>query len=245
MEQTYAIAAEAMRDSLAILERAVPKPRFGMSKAGHCGYRYVERLPGQAIFLKSVRMFSAIQSLKLLLDAGLFLDGGASMRILDEIGSDIQFLAAPFLTGAKHEAIYDQFLTEFFQEEFDHSEILKSSQKRHRVSRQKIRACIVRAYGHDDTSTQNDVLRVIDNAFSGYVHGAAVHMMDAYDGARFVVPACGHHSPLRGFWAQFSQYLHRALMNFALAAKALGCEEEFGRLYKLITVLFDDDGFAR
>lgn len=60
----------------------------------------MEQLPQQAILLKTVRILSAIHTLKLTLDAGLLLDAGASMRILDEIGSEVQFLAAPYLTKA-------------------------------------------------------------------------------------------------------------------------------------------------
>ncbi|KQV81323.1 hypothetical protein ASC90_03085 [Rhizobium sp. Root1220] len=242
MERAYAIALEAMKLAQAEMESVLPKPRFVRTGSGRRGYRFVERLPQQAIFLKSIRILSAIQSLKMLLDAGLLLDAGASMRILDEIGSEVQFLAAPHVLGSTHEDTHDEFLAEFFQEEFDHHDVLKSTQKRHRVSRRKIRSYIVRAYDEGDASTHHDVLRVIDNTFSGFVHGAAGHIMDAYNGESFVVPASRSHSPLRDFHDQFPTYLHRAMMDFALAAKALGCEDRFNHVYRVITTLFSADG---
>ncbi|MBY3238432.1 hypothetical protein [Rhizobium laguerreae] len=245
MDHVFAVAVRAMKDAQDEMQQVVPQPRFVTSEVGHRGHRFVEQLPQQALLLKAVRILSAIHTLKLTIDAGLLLDAGASMRILDEIGSEVQFLAAPYLTNAGREAIHDEFLTEFFQEEFDHSDVLKSSQKRHRVSRKKIRAYVVRAYRQEDASTHTDVLRLIDNTFSGFVHGAAAHIMDTYDGKRFSVPAPGDHASLLDFRDQFSIYLHRALMDFAFAAKALGCEAIFARLYQFITTTFADEGSVR
>jgi len=233
---------DAMKETQSQMEAVLPKPCLVITEGGQQCYRFIERLPQQAIFLKAVRILSAVQSLKLLLDARLFLDAGASMRILDEIGSEVQFLAAPLVIGSTHEKTHDEFLSDFFQEEFDHPEVLKSTQKRHRVSRKKIRAYNVRAYGQGDATCHLDMLRIIDNAFSGFVHGSAVHVMEAYDGERFLVQASNGHPPLHGLRDQFSNYLHRAMMDFAWAAKALGCEDGFDRLYKLITILFRDDG---
>ncbi|MBP2560356.1 hypothetical protein J2857_003125 [Neorhizobium galegae] len=245
MIEAYDLALVAMKDALVQMEREIPTPRFVKSAAGYRGYRFTERLPQQAIFLKTVRIFSAIQSLQLTLDAGLLLDAGALMCILDEVGSDVQFLTAPLVFRLEWEVLHTRFLADFFEEEFDHPEILKSSQKRDRVSRKHIRAYIARVHGHGDTSSHIDVLKLIDNAFSGYIHGAAVHIMDAYNSEGFEIPASSHHQPLLDIRDQFATYLHRALMDCALAAKALGCEATFSRLFQFITSTFTDEGSLR
>ncbi|WP_139217626.1 hypothetical protein [Phyllobacterium sp. CL33Tsu] len=227
------------------MTNSLPKPAI-VQTVGGAHYRYREELVGQALFLKSVRILSALLAGRTLLEAGLFLDAGASMRILDEVESDILFLAGPIIFRTAPEKGHEQYLKEFFQEEFDHPDPLKATQKRHRVGRRDIRAYVARAYQAGmGVSDIISVTETIERIFSGYVHGAAVHTLDTYDGRHFRVPMVRGDRSLEALRDQFSQYTSRALTALATAAKAIGDEDLFSNLYRLNHELYDEYGTLR
>lgn len=155
------------------------------------------------------------------------------------------FLSGPLIFGTAPEARHEQFLEELFQEEFDQSTALSSSQSRKRVPRDKIISYVSRAYGAKNVSEAVEVFRTIDKTYSGFIHGAGVHTLDVYDGATFSVQLMPTDAPLLGLAGQFSHYLSRAMQNTALAAKAIGSESAFITLYRAEKDLFDDFGEIR
>lgn len=246
LEQVYISTMAALDSALGKMAAVVPAPQPVKTASGSLGHRYTEATSQQALVLKTVRTLSALRSAKLLIDAGLVLDAGASLRMLDELGSDIMFLAGPLVTLTPPEPRHAEYLVEFFQEEFDHPDPLQSTQNRRRVSRRHIRAHVARTFSAGfSVSDIVAVTETIDNAFSGYVHGAAVHIMDVYDGYAFCVPVDGNEGPVASLREQYPQYLHRALMAVALAAKGIGNEDLFAELYRVLTRLFDDFGDIR
>lgn len=153
------------------------------------------------------------------------------------------FLAGPLVFGHEPEGRHKRYLSEFFQEEFDHADPVKATQSRDRVSRKDVRAYVARTFNAGiPVSDVVAVTATLDNAFSGYVHGAAVHILDVFDGHRFCLPLEPGDGPLEAVRDQFPQYVNRATMNAATAAKALGCEDLFRELYQLQRDLFDDYG---
>jgi hypothetical protein len=89
------------------------------------------------------------------------------------------------------------------------------------------------------------VTQTIDNAFSGYVHGAAVHTLDAYDGRNFCVPMERGDGPIEDVRDQLPYYAFRTMGAIGTAAKALGDDELFAILYNLGKELFEDEGEVR
>jgi hypothetical protein len=179
----------------------------------------------------------------LLLQNGLVLDAGATMRALDELESDIMFLAGPLVFQHRREPRHDQYLAEFFQKEFDHPDPLQATQKRNRVSRRDIRAYVARTYNARlPVSQVVAVTETIDATFSGYVHGAAVHIMDVYDGRKFVLPLQTADRRLSDMMEQYVLYIHRAMMAVAVAAKAFGDSGTFEMVYQAVHSVFTDDG---
>jgi hypothetical protein len=237
------IAVQGLGRAVDALAGTVPPPAITRTPSGSRAHRYREMTTQQALVLKSVRLYSALVAGVMLLHARLSLDVGATMRTLDEIGSDIQFLSGPAVTGTLPEPRHAEFLAEFFQEEFDNPDPLKATQKRMRVSRRDIRAYVARTFQAGfDVSQIVATTSTIDNMNSGFVHGAAVHTMDVFDGRRFTVPTADDDPRLADMRETFLMYIHRALMDVAMAAKAVGAEDEFQTLYRLTTGLFDDAG---
>jgi len=245
-DDAFERAIEGLRIGVDRMAATVPPPRPKRSSSGYMVYRYLEERTQQALVLKTVRTLSALISCRLLINAGLVLDAGASLRILDELGSDIMFLAGPLVFGTEPEPRHSQYLVDFFQEEFDHADPLKSSQRRSRVPRRDIRAYVARAFNAGQpVSHVVNVTETIDSAFSGYIHGAAVHTLDVFDGLTFRIPLNTGDDPLEAIRDQFSQYVHRALMAVATAAKAVGDDALFGELYDLQRELFTEEGDLR
>ena len=138
-------AFECLSRCSAEMADAVPPPQLVAVPSAAQSYRYVERSIQQAMVLKMIRTVSALAALQLLAESGLVLDAGAIMRTLDELGTDLMFLAGPSRTGSI-EPKHLEYLDEFFQEEFDHPDPLVASQSRRRVSRRDIRAYVARVY---------------------------------------------------------------------------------------------------
>lgn len=223
---------------------AVSGPALTPTPTGHRSYRYAEKSLEQALVLKSVRMESALQGAAVLVDARLVLDAGATFRILDELSSDLMFLAGPSRFGNR-EPKHDEYLAEFFQEEFDHPDPMQSSQTRRRVSRRDVRAYIARTYSEmagAPVSTMSAVYETIDSAMSGYVHGAAVHILDVYDSTGFNVPMPAVVGPQAAIERQFPGYLFRSLGSLAFAASALSLPEVAGTLVTAAGQLSNVDG---
>lgn len=245
-EAAYIAAVYTINHAVAHMEILVPQPKLTHLHGSHRAYRYTEHQARQALVLKSVRLSSALQAGWVLLQNGLVLDAGAIMRALDEIGSDIMFIAGPIVFNHPNEPRHDQYLAEFFQEEFDHPDPLKATQKRNRVSRRDIRAYVARTYNAGFAVSQLvAVTETIDAAFSGYVHGAAVHIMDVYDGDKFVLPLQTTDRRLTDMMEQYVQYVHRAMMAVAVAAKAFGDSGPFDLVYEAVRSAFTDDGKIR
>lgn len=114
---------------------------------------------------------------------------------------------------------------------------MASTQKRPMISRQKIRAYLSTAGGStSDPSTAVEIMRTIHKAYSGFVHGAAPHIMDMFIGnpSRWhlrgllgTIRADDHRADL---WNAF----YRSIASFALVAKAFGDEVLFASILQFM-----------
>lgn len=224
------------------LSTSIKAPIATKVESGRLGFRYPEKSLEQALVLKVVRLLSGIRAMAVLLEAGLHLDVGSTMRMLDEVGADIQFLAGPAVNKKEPEDRHQQFLDEFFQEEYDHVDPLQSSQSRHRVGRKHIRAYIARTYHEESVSEVVNVYETLDNGYSGYVHGAAVHVLETFEGDGFAVPSLKTLSTMRSI---MPYYLLRALQDVMLAAFALGRIEVVLELQRCADLCFDEKNQLR
>jgi hypothetical protein len=242
-EAAFTTAVRTIDQAVARMKSLVPHPTWTRIHGDTHAYRYMERQAHQALVLKSVRLSSALRAGWVLLKNGLVLDAGATMRAMDELDSDILFIAGPLVFQHPCEPRHSQYLTEFFQEEFDNPDPLKATQRRNRVSRRDIRAYVARTYSAGmPVSEVVAITETIEGAFSGYVHGAATHIMDVYDGRNFVMPLQATDRPLSDMMEQYVMYINRAMMAVAVAAKAFGDIGLSGMLYRTIKYIFADDG---
>ncbi|WP_462325857.1 hypothetical protein [Desulfoplanes sp.] len=118
------------------------------------------------------------------MENGYIQEVGALCRCIDEFNQDIFFLGSPLGESGPSEQ-QKRLVQEFFQEEFDKIESpFLSTQQRNRVPRQKVLAGIARVSGQPtNPSDSQEMQRTIHNVFSGYFHGAYVHIMESYGGS--------------------------------------------------------------
>ena len=164
------------------LAKRVPPPQR-VAHVAHKGsfvFRHVEKLIGQAIVQKLVRMVSTLHAARLLQNHGFVQEQGALQRILDEIQQDIIFLVFAVVSDDLT-PLHQRYLDAFFEEEFDAADALGSTQKRPMIPRKKILAYLARKTG-PNPSLQTEGSRTISKAFSGYVHASSSHVMDMYGG---------------------------------------------------------------
>lgn len=165
------------------LARHFEPPRF-VDVNGFPEFRHAQRDDLLLSFLKCIRAVSALNASVVLLRNGFVQEVGAQCRCIDEFCEDVLFLATPLGEDGRYSVEQSRLVEEFFQEEFPEDPgPLMQSQPRNRVPRDKVRAGIARIQGMPiNPSDTNRLYRVLGRTFSGYVHGAYVHIMEMYGG---------------------------------------------------------------
>jgi len=222
MRATFLQSLEVMERAFRRLERQVPPPVEQPWKDGFV-LRYQERMIEQALIQKLARQVSGLHAIDALLLKGLAQEQAVIQRTLDEIGEDIHFLVLAVTTGNLM-PLHQRYLDDFWQEEFNHPDPLKATQKRGMVQRQKIRAFNARAGGLPDPSTMDAVGHTVHKTYSGFVHAASPQVMDMLEGTPPTFQVSGMKSGHRraehvdDAW----NYFYRGLTSVTMVAMAFG-----------------------
>lgn len=211
------------------LSRHFERPTF-VEVNGHPEFRHMERNDLLLSFLKCVRAASSLNASVVLLRSGYVQEVGALCRCVDEFCEDVLFLATPLGENGTYSTDQNRLVEEFYQEEFPEDPgPLMQPQARNRVPRDKVRAGIARIDGmpinrHDATQLH----RALGRTFSGYVHGAYVHIMEMYGGPS--LEQCRYHtSGMLGTprIEQHTDLLANYVYRFAISAEVVArrCED--------------------
>ena len=192
-------------------------------------FRYAETDDLLLSMLKCVRAVSLLNAAVVLLRAGYVHEVYALCRIAEEGNQDVTFMALPLGEGDKPSEDQERFFSEFFQEEFeDEANILGSQKRRDRVSRKRIRAAIANMEGHP--GNPHDVIaidRTLYQLFSGYLHGAYVHIMESYGGrppGHFHTRGMLGTPKIQECEEQLPNYIFRTICSGEIVASRLGDE---------------------
>jgi len=211
---------------------------------GYRAWRYQDLSESLACFLKGVKVVSSLNASMVLLRAGYTQEIGALCRMIDDYCNEIFFLLLP-QDGENFSKEQIQFLSDFFQEEFDKpTNPLGSTQKRVNVSVRKIHATFGKiAKSEMNPSDAQELLRTPHKAFSGYVHGAYPHIMEMF--------VCTHQPHLNGMlgtprvdaWrGQLIGAVYRALIVSCFVARKLGLNDMKAKARKLLEKFETDTG---
>lgn len=237
MEALFRNTLVFMEKMLNHLHRKIPRPIKKPYRDSFV-YRYEEEGIYQAILLKLARMITGLHSAKALFEHGLFQDQAALQRMLDEFQEDILFLVYAETDG-ELTSLHRAYLQEFYREEFEEEEeAINATQKRGLIPRQKIRAYLAKM-GHEalDPSSSAEVSRTISKAYSGYIHGAAPHILDMYGGnppafhVRGMLGTGKEAEHVQDLW----NYFYRGTLSFGYASKAFGDQAAFDKVVEFET----------
>jgi len=213
---------DELEPSLKHFEAMVPAPkwvRFGDTFAA----RYIEKKPEQAVVLKLVAAHNHLRAALVLARSGFYSQQAMLQRSADEANEDILYIALGRQgTWTKN---HERLLTGFWAEEFgDHSQLLSSHQSRDMVQRRSITGYIADHDRQANPEKAKTVMKVLHKVYSGYVHGAAPHLMELYGGGP-------PHFHLRGmcgtpreteFIEDIWNYVFRTITSHVVIAKMFG-----------------------
>jgi hypothetical protein len=206
-------------------------------------FRYEAQTVEQALVQKAARTVSGLHAALLLLQTGYLQELRAIYRMQDEFADDIVFIGDIIESGNASD-LHARFLADFWAEEYDvDGNPFRSSQKRDRVSRDKIQAAIARqpVFAVNPSDGQ-ETHRTIAKTYAGYVHGASPHIMEMYGG----VPEQFHSNwkpgtpPHEAAMREAISYFYRGLLMVIHEANLLQCPNAEDEL-RLIKDKFEEE----
>ncbi|MBC1182455.1 hypothetical protein HF680_07300 [Brevundimonas sp. WCHBH090558] len=228
-------AIDAMEAGFRNLELQVPKPRI-IKKGEGVTLRYVEQTIHQAILLKLARQVSGLNACDVLLASGYVQEQGVIQRTLDELDEDILFLCFGAQDGTVK--LHRKYLKAFWQEEFEDGVApIENTKGRYHIKRNEIREWLGRRLGTPDDAPEMKALRVVQQAYSGYVHAASPQIMDMCGGPqlRFHLrglngtPRIPEH--IKDLW----NYVYRGLLSANTVALVFGNADTAQKLRAMLT----------
>lgn len=182
MRALFLQAITVLSNAFQRLEQQVPPPQQVPFRDGFV-FRFVEKSLEQALLLKLARVVTGLKAVDILLASGLLQEMAATCRMLDEIGEDISFLAAP-LTNDEVTDLHERYLRGFWAEEFpDSDNTLARHEKPDTPRRSKIQGYVQRVLNPTDNPSRIfDASQALGSTYSGYVHASAAQVLDMYGG---------------------------------------------------------------
>lgn len=224
MDELFEQALGVMETAFRRLERQVPLPRQVPFMDGFV-FRYAEKSPQQALVQKLARVVSGLHAARLLNEHGLVQEQAVLQGTLDEFQEDILFLVYGLTIDTLTE-LHQEYLSSFYEEEFDRpDDPVASTQKRPMIPRKRIRAYLARIEGLErDPSRGIELSRTLSKAYSGFVHGASPHIMDAYGGdpPQFYIAGMRGTPRIAVYRADLWNYFYRTILCFMAVAQAFG-----------------------
>lgn len=198
-------------------------------------YRFKDRDIHHAVVLKLALVQSTLRAALVLLEHGYTMQQAMLQRVIDEANEDILFLVYA-VTNDAVTPLHQRYLDAFWAEEFgDANDITGTHQSRDMVPRQKIRAYLAKIEGKDlDPSRAVKVTKVLSKTYSGFIHGASIHIMEMYGGEppHFYTRGMLNTPRIGEYTNDLWNYMYRGFLSHAFVAKLFGAQEHFDRLAK-------------
>tara|TARA_R110001599_G_scaffold331277_1_gene545976 strand:- start:365 stop:1156 length:792 start_codon:yes stop_codon:yes gene_type:complete len=224
-KEVYLSAISALERGFRNIEQQVPKPeevKFG----NYSRFRYPNQEIEAAIFLKLARLISLVKTLDLLLDHGRVQELCILQRSVEETNEDILFLSLA-ITENDRTPKHDQFLSEFWTEDYTDPDDPIRSRIPKGYSRGNVRSYINRALKQPDPSTMDQIGRSIYEMYSGFLHGSAPHIFELFDENTQVFRSDGIKGSMRliDYILDAQNSFYRSLLSLQCTIKAFGLAE--------------------
>ena len=227
MIRLYADTIRITEKAFHILESLIEKPILIEKDYGKV-FRYERPTIQAALILKAARVVSGLNSSLLLLKHGYTQEAYGIFRTIDEFNEDITFLIIPIVQDGLSDD-HKRYIEYMFQEEKTRKgDTYVIDKKRPMVPRKKIQRAIAEFSAHLAEKNQTyDVHKTIHATFSGYIHGAANHILDMYGGdpPRFHVNGTLGTPRVEESIKCANNYFYRSLLSLMMIASACGQEK--------------------
>ena len=187
-------------------------------------YRFEQQTVEAAILLKSVRYVSGLHAGHILLEHGFVQELGALQRSIADFAEDATFLSLACI-HSDMTTLHKRYLSAFWEEEPSYQDFVQVQKNKAEVPRSKITSYISRM-SNDGSPDHLHIAtsKYLSRLYSGFVHGAAPHLMDMYDPTerRFEVNGTPSDQLIADHRHDFENYLFRGVVLLAMVAQALG-----------------------
>lgn len=229
MIKLYFETLPVLQGAFALLEGKIEKPAF-VNRGSYKVFRYEKQSIEAAVIQKLARVISGLHASLLLLHGGFVQELGVIFRTIDEFNEDILFLCQAIRSGELTD-LHQKYLVSFYQEEFDNPDNpFLSEQKRPTIPRKKIHAAIANMPENElNPSDGKELRRTLSQAYSGYIHGASIHIMDMYGGSppRFHLSGMLNTPRMKESIADAWNYFYRGLISTIMVALSFKENELF------------------
>lgn len=233
MIKLYTETLPVLQRSFALLESKIEKPAF-VYRGSYKVFRYEKQSIEAAVIQKLARVISGLHATLLLLHGGFVQELGIIFRTLDEFNEDILFLCQAIRSGGLTD-LHQKYLASFYQEEFDNPDNpFLSEQNRPTILRRKIHAAIANMPENElNPSDGKEIHRTISQAYSGYIHGASIHIMDMYGGnpPKYHLAGMLNTPQIKSYTLDAWNYFYRSLMSVMMVALSFREQELLKELY--------------
>lgn len=182
MIELYVETLPILQRAFVQLESKIEKPVFVKRGTYHV-FRYKKQSIEAAAIQKLARIISGLNASLLLLKHGFVQELCVIFRTLGEFNEDIIFLCKAMQSVVITE-LHQKYLNSFYKEEFNVPDNpFLSEQNRLTIRRKKIHAAVAKMSENElNSSDAIELKRTVSQAYSGYIHGASVHIMDMCGG---------------------------------------------------------------
>jgi hypothetical protein len=233
MIDLYLETLPVLQQAFHFLESKIEKPTL-VRRGSYYVFRYEDQNIKAAVIQKLARLISGLQASLLLLKGGFVQELGVIFRTLDEFQEDILFLCQAIQTGELTE-LHQKYLKVFYQEEFDMPDNpFLSEQNRPTIPRKKIQAAIAKIPESElNPSDAQELYRTLSKAYSGYIHGASVHIMEMYGGnpPKYHLAGMRDTPRIATFIEDLWNYFYRGLLSVMFVALSFGEQKPVKDLY--------------
>ena len=221
----YLHAANAVERVFRAVEHLSPKPEM-MSWGDSIKFRFVIKNEYSALFLKLARLSSLLNTLLFIVRQGRVQEQGIIQRVIEETEEDINFLALAICGNGLTEK-HNDFLTEFWKEDYADPNDPIGTRIPRAYTRRGIRPFINRAQEQENPHLADDAGRTIYEMYSGFLHGAAPHILELFDpeSGRFEVDGMGMTSIHIDYIHDAGNSYYRGMLAAGMTVKAFGLAE--------------------
>lgn len=193
-------------------------PHYVQTPGGHFEYEKPDvRTLG---VLRCVRIVSDFRATMALLERGHVQQVGVILRTILEFSHDLDFIVEGFINPESIQRI-NEMVSQFFSERFpDAKQLMEQTGKEPTTPRKKIYAAIGRLLGLENPHRYRQIAKIMEDTYSGYVHGNYYYIMELYNGTLHKFEMGGQPLRIRDRLHNVALTIHHVLNQFSTIALA-------------------------